>query len=803
MFFQWIFMKNLFGKYGKKGMPVSTQRSFPAFTPSLLASFILIIIICTFIMGILSYRILGTSITNRTISSNNKLLSQFSNSMDTLVLESINDISHKMVYDINSNFNLNCYFNRPIENNLVDIYEVGKYLHNMSISNPHIYSLSIYYKNNNLLVCTDYVRHTLYKNLEEQEDLNYYHNMINNANNKKPEDMELVFDYGKNLHLKPTEYGGKKAPETVIHAVRNIFGYDRTVNGAVVVTISGDIFKNTLKQFAMEDLGSICIIDSNGRIISHTNSRYTGRSISDLEYGTKVLDTADRSGYFIAGVEGIPSVISYQHSAGSSWIYISVYPIEAFSSVAQFVLRTVSVIGLFAIIIGLLISLLATKRLAKPLKSIASFCSKSPYSTRDTNTRNEYSLISGTLNNLQSIMEEREKEIREVIPILRVNFLNTIFSEAVPDRDEIDVKMKMLRINMPYRHFCAAAVKIEKYCGTDNAIKYEYEKIMILSRLEKIFTTNASTSLVYEKDNVIAALCNFDFEAEELYGLGQKFLDTNHVDMQLSKYLAFGQVDEELLRMGVSFRIAANGLKYSYVFPEKHLYTYTETKTWEEKRPSSNRLLLNNLENSLKSLNREKCTADLKGIVASLREGRCSYQHVMTTLHASVSAVEDFICMQQGEDNADIASILKNTVDIFEFEKQLTEVMNFTFDAVESTQAGEGYQLAKRAREFVDLNIRNSQLSLEYVARELGVSPKHLSRVFKSETGVTFVGYATNLKLNYCRNLLLNTVMRVEEISGIMGYSTPQYFISRFKMAFGCTPMEYRQKNSAYSPPFI
>jgi AraC-like DNA-binding protein len=103
--------------------------------------------------------------------------------------------------------------------------------------------------------------------------------------------------------------------------------------------------------------------------------------------------------------------------------------------------------------------------------------------------------------------------------------------------------------------------------------------------------------------------------------------------------------------------------------------------------------------------------------------------------------------------------------------------------------------LVKKAQEFIEKNIKNSQLSLEYVADELGVNQKNLSRTFRNETGVKFIDYLTNLKLNYCRNLLVNTNLKVEEISNIMGYSTPQYFISRFKIMFGCTPYKYRQKN--------
>ena len=80
------------------------------------------------------------------------------------------------------------------------------------------------------------------------------------------------------------------------------------------------------------------------------------------------------------------------------------------------------------------------------------------------------------------------------------------------------------------------------------------------------------------------------------------------------------------------------------------------------------------------------------------------------------------------------------------------------------------------------------------MAKALYISPSHLSRIFRTETGVTFIDYVTSLKLDYCKDLLLNTSLKIDEISSMMGYSTSQYFISRFKIKYGYTPKEYRCK---------
>ena len=229
------------------------KHSFPPFLPSVLFSYVLIIIFCTFIMGVLFYQSLGTFISDRTITSSNKLLSQYKNSVDSLILKNINDISIKIMNDVNNNSCLNCYFNKPLENNTADIYEVSRYLTNMRLVNPLFYSLSIFYSDNELLVSTDYIRHNLYNSPKNKENLRHYWETVSGVMHNKPNNIGLLFDYGATLDYKLRETSGHKLPESLIHAVRLTYGYNRNINGAIIITVNSEIFSNLLKIVAPED----------------------------------------------------------------------------------------------------------------------------------------------------------------------------------------------------------------------------------------------------------------------------------------------------------------------------------------------------------------------------------------------------------------------------------------------------------------------------------------------------------------------------------------------------------------------
>ncbi len=504
----------------------------------------------------------------------------------------------------------------------------------------------------------------------------------------------------------------------------------------------------------------------------------------------------NENGYYVENTnEGLPTVFSYQTSLYNDWMYVSVAPISEISSVTNYILRLLILVALISIAVGALASFSRAKMLAKPMKNIVNNIKNSPYYSKQAKENNEYSLINSTINNMENIMKEKEVALQKVLPMIRMNFLSALFSSNPPDTSEINARMRMMDIEFLHKFFCVAVVKLEKLQESEKVVLYEYEKLQICSKLEEMFTTDNSICLYYEKDNTIKMLVNFDFEESILYKLGEEFFNETQKlsseGISISKYMSFGKTDTNLQHMSTSHKIAMNGLNYSYVFPEKYLFTFDDIINLEEKRSYSNRLLLNNLSNSLKSLNCEKSIADMENLINNLRGGSFSYQQIYTTLSSCVSLVEDFLTTHVGQD-IDLEAGFRNTSNILEYEIWIKKVIHKAFSDILEADSNNNI-IVVRAQEFIRENIQNPQLSLEYVAQELDINYKYLSRVFKNETGIKFIDYVTNLKLNHCRNLLINTNLKVEEVSDIMKYSSPQYFISRFKMMFGYTPKQYRE----------
>lgn len=89
----------------------------------------------------------------------------------------------------------------------------------------------------------------------------------------------------------------------------------------------------------------------------------------------------------------------------------------------------------------------------------------------------------------------------------------------------------------------------------------------------------------------------------------------------------------------------------------------------------------------------------------------------------------------------------------------------------------------------------NRALSLTEAAAAAHWSPGHLSKVFKSVTGYTFVSYVTLWRLSRAQLMLASTQMPVQQIASDLDFQQVNYFSRVFRSYTGVSPSEYRRRS--------
>lgn len=96
------------------------------------------------------------------------------------------------------------------------------------------------------------------------------------------------------------------------------------------------------------------------------------------------------------------------------------------------------------------------------------------------------------------------------------------------------------------------------------------------------------------------------------------------------------------------------------------------------------------------------------------------------------------------------------------------------------------------AVEYINKNY-SKDISLNEITKKAYLSKFHFSRIFKKYTSYSPYQYLTTVRLNHCRQLLLNNNYSISEVADRCGFKRLDYFSAMFKKKFKYSPSVYRE----------
>jgi len=86
--------------------------------------------------------------------------------------------------------------------------------------------------------------------------------------------------------------------------------------------------------------------------------------------------------------------------------------------------------------------------------------------------------------------------------------------------------------------------------------------------------------------------------------------------------------------------------------------------------------------------------------------------------------------------------------------------------------------------------------TIRQISYRVGLNPNKLQDGFKRLYGSTVNAYVRDKRLEISKELLLNTLQNMAEISDQVGITSKSYFSKMFKYVYGMSPNEFRKKNT-------
>ncbi|MBO5032513.1 MAG: response regulator [Lachnospiraceae bacterium] len=126
--------------------------------------------------------------------------------------------------------------------------------------------------------------------------------------------------------------------------------------------------------------------------------------------------------------------------------------------------------------------------------------------------------------------------------------------------------------------------------------------------------------------------------------------------------------------------------------------------------------------------------------------------------------------------------------------KLIESYLSLVVKAFEQEQNAPNYAVYQ-VQQYIRMHYQED-LTLNTLADLVYLNPNYLSNVFAQITGCTLNKYIKQIRMEKAQELLLNTNMKVTDISQAVGYPNTSYFCKSFQKLFGTTPERFRQGES-------
>ena len=111
-----------------------------------------------------------------------------------------------------------------------------------------------------------------------------------------------------------------------------------------------------------------------------------------------------------------------------------------------------------------------------------------------------------------------------------------------------------------------------------------------------------------------------------------------------------------------------------------------------------------------------------------------------------------------------------------------------------------GARLAQAAVRLIEDGVLESG-GVEHLAQRIGVTSRHLRRVFETEFGVSPIEYAQTQRLLLAKHLLTDTTLPVTDVALTSGFSSLRRFNALMKARYRMSPTRLRRSGSPETPP--
>ena len=459
-----------------------------------------------------------------------------------------------------------------------------------------------------------------------------------------------------------------------------------------------------------------------------------------------------------------------------------------------FSMRIFSVISILACIaLGSVLVIVSAGKAYAPLGNVVKKVNENfPYAGYDENIT-EFEFLEGIFQSQNAEKQKLYLEVRDNQTNMRERFvLRLLEGYAYEEEKSEDIFQKNGMALCSDRFVVGVLMPETEYENPDGVISFA-----IVNVFEEIFRNRDEGYVIRLHGGRYVLLLNPGVDTSEeriaeMLEEGKQFLEYH---FQLRMSIGCSGICEGMYELQQAYHQALVALDYRYILGKERVIFWWEIS---ERRftylDSEHALLPAMLEDYLNQAEHQRTvTGFVSEIFAQYGiSEKVSLETVECFKFDMINAVNR-VALKTGiaaEERRQFIRKLLEQETLMELEEELAQLlMGFRQRRLERRNNVTG----EKAKQFIEENYRDSQLSVSILCEELGVSASYLSRLYKEIYGTTVAQEITRIRLKKAKELLRDTDKSIGEIAEETGFSNGSVFIKVFKKWEGITPGRYRE----------
>ena len=394
-------------------------------------------------------------------------------------------------------------------------------------------------------------------------------------------------------------------------------------------------------------------------------------------------------------------------------------------------------------------------------------------------------------------MDKLKEYYLQSLPVLQDNFfVSLIEGRVAPEKLPQFLSAYQIDMKGPYYVVTVLHISAADPKGDVNMVLQTVSVKKLLE--EQIPPRYRSKSINYLSDILLIAQLETEDEITAFTDTMDSFCRLARKVCDARVTAGIGSVCDKIIDLPLSYHGASSAVSYRTLYGNTRAINIVEIDPQSSQEEGWNARAVDAILRQTRLGDAEGVRKEIDAFVEQLPDGAATIQKYHLFLMELIAELLRFCNNNQlnvkqviGTDNEIYEMIFRgeSPVELGEWLKQVCVRMQ---DAILQKRENNTSSFVSKAIDYVAEHYADTNISIETVCRELGVSAAYFSTVFKKETGKTFISYLTDYRMEKAVELIMTTSDRTYMIAEKVGYADSNYFSYVFKKQYGLSPSKYR-----------